>query len=58
MLYLISLQLGPYLQQTLWVAGGASPDEVILGRDVSNHLIVTLNGLANMVEIPANGTAR
>ena len=54
-LYLISLRLGPYSQQALWVAGGISPDEIILGRDVLNHLVVTLNGLASIVEIPSYG---
>jgi len=35
----------------LLVVGGPQRDEIILGRDALNHFIVTLNGLASMIEI-------
>lgn len=50
-LYQVSLQFGPYRQGRLEVVGDTRNDEVILGRDVLNHLIVTLNGLAHVVEV-------
>jgi hypothetical protein len=37
----------------LRVVAGAEGDEIILGRNVLNQLVVTLNGLANAVEISA-----
>ena len=46
----VSFLLGGYERATLEVV--ADPQkEIILGRDVLNHFIVTLNGLASMVEI-------
>ena len=50
-LYQISLQLGPLAQTLLEVVGSSQNDEVIVGRDVLNHLTVTLNGPANSVEV-------
>jgi predicted aspartyl protease len=50
-LYQVSLQLGPFAQTLLEVVGSAQNDEVIVGRDVLNHLAVTLNGPANSVEV-------
>jgi hypothetical protein len=50
-LYSISLQLGPFEFPDLIVAGGLQPDEVIVGRDILNQFIVTLNGLASLTEI-------
>jgi len=47
----ISLQLGPFAQTLLEVVGSTQNDEVIVGRDVLNHLTVTLNGPANSVEV-------
>lgn len=49
-LYLVQLTLGPHHFRGLRVAA-VPGDEAILGRDVLNHLEVTLNGLANTVEI-------
>ena len=49
-LYPVFLQLGPF-HFYLLVVGDDLYDEPIIGRDVLNHLIVTLNGLANVVEI-------
>lgn len=50
-LYHISLRVADFQQNVLKVVGDPEYDEVILGRDVLNHLVVTLNGLASMVEI-------
>ena len=50
-LYQVSLQLGSYHRGRLEVVGDTRNHEVIIGRDTLNHLIVTLNGLANVVEI-------
>ena len=54
-LYQISLQLGPFTQTLLEVVGGIQNDEGIIGRDVLNHLMVTLNGPAYSVEVVADG---
>ncbi len=48
-LYQISLQVGEHIQGRIEVVGGDGSDEVILGRDVLNHLEVTLNGPAHTV---------
>ncbi len=50
-LYSISLQLGPLIQAHMEVVGDAQNDEVIVGRDVLNHLAVTLNGPGNAVVV-------
>ena len=49
-LYPLFLQIG---SQTMYVpvVGDELYDEVIVGRDVLNQMVVTLNGLANMVEV-------
>jgi hypothetical protein len=50
-LYSISLQFGPFEFRDLMVAGGMQANEVIIGRDILNQFIITLNGLASVVEI-------
>lgn len=50
-LYWIWLHIGEHAPMYLEVVGDAKGTEVILGRDVLNQLIVTLNGLAAVVEI-------
>ncbi len=50
-LYHISLRLADFQQNVVKVVGDPEYDEVILGRDILNHLVVTLNGLASVVEI-------
>lgn len=50
-LYPISIQLGPLTQAHLEVVGNTQNDEVIVGRDILNHLAVKLDGPANSVEI-------
>ena len=53
MLYPISLQLGSFKQMHLEVVADDEYDEIIIGRDVLNHLTVTLDGPANSVQIVA-----
>ncbi|GIK73289.1 MAG: hypothetical protein BroJett021_22770 [Chloroflexota bacterium] len=50
-LYTVCLQLGDLTTQRLPVVGGSGESEVIVGRDVLNQLIVTLNGLASVAEV-------
>lgn len=53
-LYPISIQLGPLAQTHLEAVGDTQNEEVIVGRDVLNHLSVNLNGPASAVEIAAD----
>lgn len=48
--FLVKLTIGPYELYGIRVVGDAQ-NRAILGRDVLNQLIVTLNGLAHVVEI-------
>jgi hypothetical protein len=50
-LFAVAIQLGPYRQGFLEVVGSVSNHEAIVGRDVLNHLLVTLNGPAAVVEV-------
>ena len=50
-LYNVAIRIGPYQQSLPEVVGVASEDEVIVGRDVLNHLNVTLNGPAYVTEV-------
>lgn len=52
-IFLVSLRIGPHLLGAVRAIAGAEGDEIILGRNVLNQLVVTLNGLASTVEIPA-----
>jgi hypothetical protein len=49
--YTISFRIGSYALSDIVVVGAASLRDAILGRDILNQLIVTLNGLASTVEI-------
>lgn len=51
-LYEIYLQIGTYGQHLL-VVGDAFGGEAIIGRDILNHYVVTLDGPASVVEITA-----
>ena len=51
--YLVSLRVGPHSLGAVRVVAGVEGDEIILGRNVLNQLVVTLNGLASTVEIAA-----
>ena len=48
-LYTISLQFAHYERQRINVVGNQDTNETIIGRDILNHLVVTLDGLANAV---------
>lgn len=50
-IYAVSLRVGPYAQGAVEVISNRFTDDVIVGRDILNHMIVTLNGLALAVEI-------
>ena len=49
---LVQMQIGPHYVGGIRAAGMPDGSEaIIVGRDVLNHFVVTLNGLASMVEI-------
>jgi predicted aspartyl protease len=50
-LYLAAIRIGPHVIGGLHVVGIPAAREAIIGRDVLNQLIVTLNGLASVTEI-------
>jgi predicted aspartyl protease len=50
-LYLIAIHIGSHSVNGIRAVATPVGNEVILGRDVLNNLIVTLNGLAHTVEI-------
>jgi predicted aspartyl protease len=50
-LYLVTVQIDPHKITGIRAAAVTVGSEVILGRDVLNHLVVTLNGLAGVTEI-------
>lgn len=50
-IYEIRVRLGNILLPKVYAVANRANDETILGRDVLNQLIVTLNGLASMVEV-------
>lgn len=45
----VSLQFAHYHRTRIDVVGNQETDEAIIGRDILNHLVVTLDGLANAV---------
>ena len=49
--YLAVIQIGPHSVPTTKAIALTRAEDVILGRDVLNHLVVTLNGPAEVVEI-------
>ncbi|MBP6440181.1 MAG: hypothetical protein KA259_01140 [Caldilineaceae bacterium] len=50
-IYEVTIRLGPHLFPKVRVAADRHNETVTLGRDVLNHMIVTLNGLAATTEI-------
>jgi hypothetical protein len=50
-IYEVTMQLGPHRFAKVRVAADRHNDMIILGRDVLNQIIVTLNGLASTTEI-------
>jgi predicted aspartyl protease len=51
--YLVSLRIGPNPVHAARAVAVPEGDEIILGRNVLNHLVITLNGPASVIEIPA-----
>ncbi len=49
--YTVSLQFAHYERQRINVVSNEDTNEVIIGRDILNHMVVTLNGLASAVEV-------
>ena len=50
-LYFVEIQIGDLIIPGVKAISSRSSKEVILGRDVLNHLIVTLDGIAGTTEI-------
>ena len=50
-LYLAAIRIGSNLIDGLHVIGIPASGEAVIGRDVLNQLVVTLNGLASVTEI-------
>lgn len=53
-LYLITVQIGSHNIPAIRAIVATSDGETIIGRDVLNQLVVTLNGPANVTEIVSN----
>jgi predicted aspartyl protease len=51
--YLVSLRVGMRQVRGLRVVAATEQSEFILGRNALNQLVITLNGLAGVTEIPA-----
>ncbi len=51
--YLINLRVGEHWVRGVRVVAPANLQEIILGRNVLTHLVVTLNGLAGVTELSA-----
>lgn len=52
-IYLVRMEIGPHILPMVRVAGLPSATDLVLGRNVLNHMVLTLNGPAGMTEIPA-----
>ena len=50
-LYLVAVQIGEHRIYGIEVVGNKQTDEIIIGRDILNQLIVELNGLAQVTTI-------
>lgn len=50
-IYTVALSFGPFAFDDIEVAAGKYNNEIIVGRDLLNQFIVTLDGLASTVEI-------
>ncbi len=51
MLYLVDMQIGDLFLPDMEVVGDLSGHEVVLGRDVLNHLRITLDGPKEIVSV-------
>ena len=49
--YLVDMRIGPLTLPSVFVVGDDQGDETILGRDVLNKLVVTLDGPQEVMEI-------
>lgn len=52
-IYLVRLEIGSHVLRGVHVAGITNSKEFILGRNVLNHLVFTVDGPAGVIEIPA-----
>ena len=50
-IYEVTLQLGSHRLSRIYAVADKANANIILGRDVLNHMMVTLNGLAQVVEV-------
>lgn len=50
-LYRVTIRIGPFHMPAIRAIATDRSSEAIIGRDVLNHLVVTLNGLAGITEI-------
>lgn len=50
-IYDVNLQIGSLVLPHIEVVGRQGTNEILVGRDILNQLIVTLNGLANVTEV-------
>jgi predicted aspartyl protease len=50
-LYMVQVQIGDFTLRGVKAVASRTGNEVILGRDVLNHLIITLDGIAGITEI-------
>lgn len=50
-IYSVEIQIGSLALHGMEVIGRNQTTEIIVGRDVLNHLIVTMNGLAYVTEV-------
>ena len=51
--YVLNIQVGSHWVRGVRVVAVAAHTEIVLGRNVLNHLILTLNGLAGVTEVSA-----
>ena len=49
--FLVTLEIGPITISGVRIVGNPHGNELIIGRDVLNQFVVTLNGLAGEVTI-------
>jgi len=52
-LYIVQMEIGPCVLPKVRVAGVPAGTDLILGRNVLNQMVLTLNGPAGVMEIPA-----
>jgi hypothetical protein len=51
-IYIVRMEVGPYVFPTVHVAGVPADTNLVLGRNVLNQMVLTLNGPAGMTEVP------